>query len=110
MEGAWHPRGTCVTFNIKSPLLQNNVDREFEGVEECLICFSIVLATRTDGRLPDVKCGTCRKVRLQCLINVTHPNNSGFTRRACTSGLKALASRIARIARAQFDYTQQLML
>ncbi|KAK9814167.1 hypothetical protein WJX72_001547 [[Myrmecia] bisecta] len=40
-------------------LWQRNVGKEFEGVEECLICYSVVSAT--DGKLPRLQCNTCSK-------------------------------------------------
>lgn len=40
-------------------LWQRNVQKEFEGVEECLICYSIVSAS--DGKLPKMHCRTCSK-------------------------------------------------
>ena len=40
-------------------LWKRNVDREFEGQEECLICYSIVQPT--SGQLPRLTCRTCRK-------------------------------------------------
>ncbi|KAL3158795.1 hypothetical protein ABBQ32_011522 [Trebouxia sp. C0010 RCD-2024] len=40
-------------------LWQRNVQKEFEGVEECLICYSIVSAS--DGKLPRMHCKTCSK-------------------------------------------------
>ena len=40
-------------------LWKRNVDREFEGQEECLICYSIVQPT--SGQLPRLACRTCRK-------------------------------------------------
>eukprot|EP01025_Chloroclados_australasicus_P006244 TRINITY_DN12028_c1_g1_i1.p2 TRINITY_DN12028_c1_g1~~TRINITY_DN12028_c1_g1_i1.p2 ORF type:complete len:166 (-),score=28.04 TRINITY_DN12028_c1_g1_i1:191-625(-) len=36
---------------------KRNIDKEFEGIEECLICYSVVLAS--NGSLPTMKCRTC---------------------------------------------------
>ena len=38
---------------------KRNVEREFEGQEECLICVSIVHPST--GQLPRLACRTCRK-------------------------------------------------
>tara|TARA_B100000795_G_scaffold255791_1_gene227731 strand:- start:221 stop:1972 length:1752 start_codon:yes stop_codon:yes gene_type:complete len=38
-------------------LWKKNVDREFEGVEECSICYSVVHVT--DGSLPKICCHVC---------------------------------------------------
>ncbi|KAL4457478.1 hypothetical protein ABPG75_012343 [Micractinium tetrahymenae] len=40
-------------------LWKRNVDKEFEGQEECLICYSIIQPT--NGQLPRLGCRTCRK-------------------------------------------------
>ena len=40
-------------------LWQRNVVKEFEGVEECLICYTIVAAS--NGKLPKLQCHTCSK-------------------------------------------------
>ncbi|KAL4857852.1 3-hydroxyisobutyryl-CoA hydrolase [Chlorella vulgaris] len=40
-------------------LWKRNVDKEFEGQEECLICYSII--QHTSGQLPRLSCRTCRK-------------------------------------------------
>ncbi|PRW55988.1 E3 ubiquitin- ligase listerin [Chlorella sorokiniana] len=40
-------------------LWKRNVDKEFEGQEECLICYSIIQPT--SGQLPRLGCRTCRK-------------------------------------------------
>lgn len=34
-----------------------NVDREFEGVQPCLICYSVISAA--NGQLPKLSCKTC---------------------------------------------------
>lgn len=38
-------------------LWKKNVDREFAGVEPCLICYSVISAT--NHQLPRLKCRTC---------------------------------------------------
>eukprot|EP00887_Chlorella_sp_A99_P002776 scaffold6.g2776.t1 len=40
-------------------LWKRNVDKEFEGQEECLICYSVIQPT--SGQLPRLACRTCRK-------------------------------------------------
>lgn len=40
-------------------LWKRNVDNEFEGQEDCLICFSIIQPST--GQLPRLACRTCRK-------------------------------------------------
>jgi hypothetical protein len=40
-------------------LWKRNVDNEFEGQEECLICYSIIQPS--NGQLPRLACRTCRK-------------------------------------------------
>ncbi len=40
-------------------LWRDNCVREFSGVEECLICYSVVAAA--DGQLPRLACHTCSK-------------------------------------------------
>ena len=40
-------------------LWHRNVRKEFEGLEECLICYNIV--SITDGKLPRLQCQTCSK-------------------------------------------------
>ena len=47
-------------------LWKQNVDREFEGLEACPICYSILHPT--DRSLPRVECSTCRnKFHSRCL-------------------------------------------
>jgi len=38
-------------------LWKANVDREFEGVEPCLICYAVISAA--NGQLPRLSCRTC---------------------------------------------------
>ena len=38
---------------------KENIEKEFEGMEECPICYSIVHAT--NHSIPKMKCKTCRK-------------------------------------------------
>ncbi|KAG1654853.1 hypothetical protein FOA52_012197 [Chlamydomonas sp. UWO 241] len=38
-------------------LWKKNVDKEFEGVEPCLICYSVISAT--NSQLPRLQCRTC---------------------------------------------------
>uniref|UniRef100_A0A146M5V2 E3 ubiquitin-protein ligase listerin n=1 Tax=Lygus hesperus TaxID=30085 RepID=A0A146M5V2_LYGHE len=40
-------------------LWKSNLDKKFEGVEECYICFSIV--HQSSHQLPKMTCGTCKK-------------------------------------------------
>ena len=40
-------------------LWRDNCVREFAGVEECLICYSVIAAQ--DGQLPRMICSTCSK-------------------------------------------------
>jgi hypothetical protein len=47
-------------------LWKRNVDRQFEGQEECLICYAIIQPA--NGQLPKLQCRTCRKrFHGQCL-------------------------------------------
>lgn len=47
-------------------LWKRNVDRQFEGQEECLICYAIIQPA--NGQLPKLHCRTCRKrFHGQCL-------------------------------------------
>lgn len=47
-------------------LWKRNIDKEFEGHEECLICFSIIQPS--NAQLPRLSCRTCRKkFHGQCL-------------------------------------------
>lgn len=52
------------TYNntLLSALLmwKSNIDREFEGIDECPICYFIVHATTK--QLPELKCRTCKKL------------------------------------------------
>jgi len=40
-------------------LWRANCEREFDGVEECLICYAVVAPS--NGRLPSLGCHTCAK-------------------------------------------------
>ena len=40
-------------------LWKRNVDKEFEGQEECLICYSVLQVS--NGQLPKMGCRTCSK-------------------------------------------------
>ncbi|KAL0182487.1 hypothetical protein M9458_021862, partial [Cirrhinus mrigala] len=40
-------------------LWKNNVDKRFEGVEDCMICFSVIHGSNYS--LPKKACRTCKK-------------------------------------------------
>ena len=46
---------------------RRNIEREFDGVEECCICYSVIHTT--DASLPKLSCRTCRKkFHSSCLL------------------------------------------
>lgn len=54
-------------------LWKNNVDKRFEGIEDCMICFSVIHGSNYS--LPKKACRTCKKkfhsaclVRFMCQI------------------------------------------
>ena len=48
-------------------LWKRNVDKKFEGVEECMICFSVVHGT--NYQLPTIICRVCKKrFHSACLV------------------------------------------
>ena len=52
-------RGQNASIPDAIALWKMNVDQEFQGLEECLICYSIVHAQT--GQLPRLKCHTCNR-------------------------------------------------
>lgn len=52
---------TCQNGTIVDGLLlwKKNVDKQFDGVEECMVCFSIIHGTNYS--LPSISCKTCKK-------------------------------------------------
>ena len=47
---------------------KKNVDKRFEGVEECMVCFSIIHASNYS--LPTIACKTCKKkFHSACLVS-----------------------------------------
>lgn len=60
----WAVRLRSILYNqnnsIASAILlwKQNIDKEFEGIEECAICYDIVNAVK---QLPRMVCKTCRK-------------------------------------------------
>lgn len=62
-----------------------NVDQEFRGLEECLICYSIVHAQT--GQLPRLKCRTCARrfhgeISLHFSITLVHQTSISFPKMA----------------------------
>lgn len=48
-------------------LWKNNVDKRFEGVEDCMICFSVIHGSNYS--LPKKACRTCKKkFHSACLV------------------------------------------
>lgn len=51
-------------------LWKRNLDKKFEGVEECYICFSVLHGTNL--QLPKQQCKTCKKkFHSNCLVSMT---------------------------------------
>lgn len=49
-------------------LWKNNVDKRFEGVEDCMICFSVIHGSNYS--LPKKACRTCKKkFHSACLVS-----------------------------------------
>lgn len=50
-------------------LWKNNVDKRFEGVEDCMICFSVIHGFNYS--LPKKACRTCKKkFHSACLVSL----------------------------------------
>lgn len=50
-------------------LWKNNVDKRFEGVEDCMICFSVIHGSNYS--LPKKACRTCKKkFHSACLVSI----------------------------------------
>lgn len=50
-------------------LWKNNVDKRFEGIEDCMICFSVIHGSNYS--LPKKGCRTCKKkFHSACLVSV----------------------------------------
>jgi hypothetical protein len=61
---------TTTTTTDAILLWSNNVEKEFEGMEECPICYYIV--HQTNQSLPKLQCRTCRKkFHAQCRYKVS---------------------------------------
>ena len=52
-------RSQNVTLSDAISMWQKNCARQFAGVEECLICYNVILAGT--GQLPKLCCKTCSK-------------------------------------------------
>lgn len=51
-------------------LWKRNLDRKFEGVEECYVCYSVI--HQDTCQLPKLSCKTCRKkFHGPCLVGVS---------------------------------------
>ncbi len=51
-------------------LWKQNVDKKFEGLEECMICFAVIHGTNC--QLPKLQCRTCKKkFHAACLVSCT---------------------------------------
>lgn len=49
---------------------KRNLDRKFEGVEECYVCYSVI--HQETYQLPKLKCKTCKKkFHGQCLVSIS---------------------------------------
>ena len=49
-------------------LWKNNIDKRFEGVDECMICFYVLHGT--NFQLPRIACRTCKKkFHSSCLVS-----------------------------------------
>ena len=49
-------------------LWKRNVDKRFEGVDECMICFSVIHGTT--AQVPKLQCRTCKKrYHSACLVS-----------------------------------------
>ena len=49
-------------------LWKNNIDKKFEGVDDCMICFSVLHGT--NFQLPRITCKTCKKkFHSACLVS-----------------------------------------
>lgn len=54
-------------------LWKNNVDKRFEGVEDCMICFSVIHGFNYS--LPKKACRTCKKkFHSACLVSLLKRN------------------------------------
>lgn len=57
-------------------LWKRNIDKRFEGVEECMVCYAVVHGT--NFQLPRVQCRTCKKkfhsACLVCILIVAFSN------------------------------------
>lgn len=52
-------------------LWKNNVDKRFEGIEDCMICFSVIHGSNYS--LPKKACRTCKKkFHSACLVSCVH--------------------------------------
>lgn len=50
-------------------LWKNNIDKRFEGVDECMICFYVLHGT--NFQLPRITCRTCKKkFHSACLVSI----------------------------------------
>nr|KAG5694502.1 hypothetical protein BaRGS_014233 [Batillaria attramentaria] len=61
-------------------LWKNNIDKRFEGVEDCMICFAVVHGT--NFQLPRLQCRTCKKkfhsaclAAKQAMKNLSHQSS-----------------------------------
>lgn len=73
-------------------LWKNNVDKRFEGIEDCMICFSVIHGSNYS--LPKKACRTCKKkfhsaclVRFMCQNHIT---SSGGLSRCSVPSLQML--------------------
>ena len=49
-------------------LWKRSVDKKFEGVEDCMVCFSVIHGT--NYQLPRLQCRTCKKkFHSACLVS-----------------------------------------
>lgn len=58
-------------------LWKNNVDKRFEGIEDCMICFSVIHGSNYS--LPKKGCRTCKKkFHSACLVRFMAQDRSIF--------------------------------
>lgn len=73
MQFVWFPSAPVTDFQNGSildglALWKRNVDKRFEGVEECMICFYVLHGATC--HLPKLTCRTCRKrFHSACLVS-----------------------------------------
>lgn len=71
-------------------LWKNNVDKRFEGIEDCMICFSVIHGSNYS--LPKKGCRTCKKkFHSACLVRLMgqgHITSSGGLSKSSLQMLK----------------------